>query len=353
MHGHGIFYMGDGSTYEGEFYEGEIQGIGLRRWPDGTTYSGQFVKGEMYGEGVYLSAKGEKYEGEFRDNKRWGKGELTHANHDFYQGDFVAHKPNGHGKMVYASNGNSYEGGWQDGLSHGIGILFDAQKKKIYEGEWENGQREGLGIGLIDSNNDIYYQGYWRANEPMSYTQKFSFTIAKQRQVMEPNATSKVEKGADHEEVLVSPGEVLQVKKSDKLFPPIVIQSLFVDSTENAQSVVVGEFGRKLRLRIFEGEKPVVVAGIEGDTQSQTPSSQWQLARQQQDGDNEEIRLDEVISVNQNGCAHFDSLALPSNSHLGAYHLLCDFVSTKQEEENPQTSSSSIPPAYLTLVLVD
>ncbi|RHY57153.1 hypothetical protein DYB34_006010 [Aphanomyces astaci] len=60
MHGHGIFFLGDGSTYEGTFVHGEMQGMGLRRWPDGTTYSGEFCRGEMHGEGTFIASSGKR-----------------------------------------------------------------------------------------------------------------------------------------------------------------------------------------------------------------------------------------------------------------------------------------------------
>ena len=47
-----MFYWGNGSSFEGNFENGEMNGAGLRRWPDGSTYSGQFRRGEMSGEGV-------------------------------------------------------------------------------------------------------------------------------------------------------------------------------------------------------------------------------------------------------------------------------------------------------------
>ena len=52
MHGNGVFQMGDGISYEGDFRDGEITGQGVKRWNDGTTYSGQFLEGEMHGTGV-------------------------------------------------------------------------------------------------------------------------------------------------------------------------------------------------------------------------------------------------------------------------------------------------------------
>ena len=81
-HGTGIFTLGDGSSYEGDFHEGEIHGVDWRRWPDGSTYSGQFRLGEMDGEGTYVGSTGEKYEGSMKTTKRQGEGELTKTNGD-------------------------------------------------------------------------------------------------------------------------------------------------------------------------------------------------------------------------------------------------------------------------------
>jgi len=43
--GHGKLMMADGSYYEGEFKNGEIEGHGFRKWQSsGNTYSGEFSK---------------------------------------------------------------------------------------------------------------------------------------------------------------------------------------------------------------------------------------------------------------------------------------------------------------------
>ncbi|RHY94020.1 hypothetical protein DYB37_006798 [Aphanomyces astaci] len=79
MHGHGIFFLGDGSTYEGTFVHGEMQGMGLRRWPDGTTFSGEFCRGEMHGEGTFIASSGKRYEGAWRDNQHHGKSKSSQS----------------------------------------------------------------------------------------------------------------------------------------------------------------------------------------------------------------------------------------------------------------------------------
>lgn len=66
--------MADGSFYEGQFMDGEIQGHGFRRWVSTKNeYTGQFVKGELNGYGIMIYGDGSRYEGEWVDNKREGK----------------------------------------------------------------------------------------------------------------------------------------------------------------------------------------------------------------------------------------------------------------------------------------
>ncbi len=65
--------MKDGSYYEGEFQEGEIEGHGFRYYASSkNTYSGKFHLGELHGQGVMKYSDGAVYEGEWRRNKRQG-----------------------------------------------------------------------------------------------------------------------------------------------------------------------------------------------------------------------------------------------------------------------------------------
>ena len=45
-----ITYL-DGHSYDGDWYEGLKQGIGLEIQPDGSTYNGTFVAGRPHGKG--------------------------------------------------------------------------------------------------------------------------------------------------------------------------------------------------------------------------------------------------------------------------------------------------------------
>ena len=72
--GHGKLVMADGSFYEGQFIDGEIQGHGFRRWASTRNeYTGQFIKGELNGHGIMVYGDGSRYEGEWVDNQREGE----------------------------------------------------------------------------------------------------------------------------------------------------------------------------------------------------------------------------------------------------------------------------------------
>ena len=72
--------MADGSFYEGQFMDGEIQGHGFHRWVSTKNeYTGQFVKGELNGHGIMMYGDGSRYEGEWVDNKREGKAYPFHV----------------------------------------------------------------------------------------------------------------------------------------------------------------------------------------------------------------------------------------------------------------------------------
>ena len=126
--GKGLFSFGDGSTYEGELKNDEIDGLGIYKWTDGKVYDGYWKRGQMHTELGQLStftwSDGRKYVGEYKDDKKEGKGLFTFA------------------------NGVVYDGDWLNGKQHGKGILISYEdnnnmkiEKNRMEGVWENGKR--------------------------------------------------------------------------------------------------------------------------------------------------------------------------------------------------------------------
>jgi len=72
--------MADGSYYEGDFDQGEINGHGMRYYAATRNfYSGEFTAGELDGQGVMRYADGSTHEGAWTDNKREGTCRLLTA----------------------------------------------------------------------------------------------------------------------------------------------------------------------------------------------------------------------------------------------------------------------------------
>ena len=52
MHGQGTLRWASGERYDGEWIEGEEDGLGVFTWRDGTTYDGFWQSGKKHGIGV-------------------------------------------------------------------------------------------------------------------------------------------------------------------------------------------------------------------------------------------------------------------------------------------------------------
>ena len=46
----------DLSTYEGEFFDGKMQGKGIRNYANGNIYDGEFVDDKAHGAGTFYKA---------------------------------------------------------------------------------------------------------------------------------------------------------------------------------------------------------------------------------------------------------------------------------------------------------
>ncbi len=138
-HGHGTYYWADGSRYEGNFNQDQLEGYGILYNPDDTkAYEGYFHKDNPHGEGTLYFTNGRKYVGEWKNGAESGRGVLYDADERIiYEGDWSNGKPNGKGTYYWA-DGRKYVGDFRNGLSHGKGILYDANGSVIYSGEWKD-----------------------------------------------------------------------------------------------------------------------------------------------------------------------------------------------------------------------
>lgn len=171
-HGLGKFLMNDGSYYNGEFKNGEIEGNGVRYFGlSGNKYTGSFYKGELQGQGIMEYKNGSVYEGSWENNKRQGHGILKEKDGYSYDGNFHQHKKHGNGTQHY-KNGDIYTGDWIQGKRQGHGC-HQTTDGTYYKGQWANDVMSGM--GYIKHSSGIIYDGHWINGLPQLLATKLVF----------------------------------------------------------------------------------------------------------------------------------------------------------------------------------
>lgn len=100
----------DGTTYVGEWENGEPNGKGKYFMKNGETYEGNFVNGLQHGQGRYYWNVGAVYTGEWQNGRRNGKGTLTWPGEFEYVGTFANSNPRGDDKEATLTiKGKTYE----------------------------------------------------------------------------------------------------------------------------------------------------------------------------------------------------------------------------------------------------
>ena len=207
-HGKGVMkYLVDGvqiSSYDGEFKDGKMHGLGkftyangdvyegrwainhpkdgTMKYADGGCYQGKFIAGEKSSGGVMIYPNHDRYQGSWRDDKKHGSGVMMYADgrrltgiwHDdelmqshelIIAGRGVATWKNGVFDSFIFTNGDKYQGGWQDDQPHGLGKLTVKASGYIYESTWEHGEMQ-LTTDTKFTNKRHTYQGQWLNNQP-------------------------------------------------------------------------------------------------------------------------------------------------------------------------------------------
>ena len=100
--------------YEGEFINGEFNGIGIQLLQnyknDFERYEGQFKNNKKEGKGIIFYKNGKKrYEGDFHDDDITGRGKYFHENDYYSLANFIEGKRNGKGKIFDNNNKLYYE----------------------------------------------------------------------------------------------------------------------------------------------------------------------------------------------------------------------------------------------------
>ena len=158
MNGSGDIVFAYGVKYRGQVQHSEPHGQGVMEYPDGTVYEGEFVTGRLEGPGVLRRANGDVLEARFHAGDAVGQGKQRYANGDVYEGEFLATLPQGAGKLT-SWNGDLYEGQWKSGQLNGQCSI--KTKNTLYQGECLNGTRSGRGHAE-DFRDQFVYDGEFR-----------------------------------------------------------------------------------------------------------------------------------------------------------------------------------------------
>ena len=109
------------------------EGRGVYRGVDGSIYEGDFRNDNMEGTGVFRLANGDIYEGNYRNNKMEGTGVLRSAKGGIYDGSWKKDMPEGRGVLTYAIDGKA---------DHERGVCSFNAKDKI-DGVFKERKRHG------------------------------------------------------------------------------------------------------------------------------------------------------------------------------------------------------------------
>lgn len=156
MQGIGHFEFADGRVYNGQLSNNEISGLGkMYGAATGGAYEGEFLNGKYHGHGFLDLKNKETYEGNFKDGVYHGHGVLR-TNNFTYIGEFVNNSKNGYGVLDDAITGDKYMGMFVDNRRCGFGILI-TMDGSYFEGTFVNDCLAGFGIAFLQ--NGSYFEG--------------------------------------------------------------------------------------------------------------------------------------------------------------------------------------------------
>jgi len=163
--GIGAYIFNDGSRFEGEFSNDNIDGSGIYFWTSDHYFAGTWVNGHREGYGIEVHPDG-SYVIEYFSNDvcltqapQPRNAQRLNVANGYYLGEMREGKPHGRGKF-YWNDGSSFEGTWINGVINGSGLLKFANNQGVYVGNWKNGTRQAC-YGLQCLNNGYKLIGYW------------------------------------------------------------------------------------------------------------------------------------------------------------------------------------------------
>ena len=168
--GQGKLILGDHNVYEGNFKNGEYDGIGLYKNKN-YIYKGGFIAGKKNGTGKLEDLINKSvYEGEFKNDHKDGYGVEKYIDGSVYKGYFKEGLKDGKGTLTLKGENNYvYTGEFKKNKICGKG-RFKWDNKKEYFGEWNNNKISGFGI-LIEDN--VKHVGYFEDDKKQGYGASF------------------------------------------------------------------------------------------------------------------------------------------------------------------------------------
>lgn len=165
-HGQGRMTYPNGDQLIGDFTEGFVNGKAILIYGNGGKYIGEFKNNRLHGQGTLMFANGDELIGNFKESSIDGWGTLNFTNGNKYVGEFKGNLLNGRGTLTYA-NGDKLTGEFKDGFINGQATLTYASGRR-YVGEWKLGKRDGEGIEY-KADGTVAQTGIWDEDKLINY----------------------------------------------------------------------------------------------------------------------------------------------------------------------------------------
>jgi hypothetical protein len=172
QNGNGKKADADGSTYDGHWSNGMMDGIGTLSTKGGIRYYGEFKADNMHGYGVIYGADGKVIQSGIYDTNK-----LSSSLSESSVLDYIRQKQSGsvstnntgcsgdcqNGKGRKAdTDGNVYDGQWKSGMMDGLGTLTTSDGIKYY-GEFKTDNMHGHGI-IYGKDGKVIQSGIYENN---------------------------------------------------------------------------------------------------------------------------------------------------------------------------------------------
>ena len=152
--GEGIYAYADGSKYEGQFVNGQIDGNGTFFFVNGDKYIGGFKKGHSHGKGTFFNIDGTKVSGDWDKGEYLGNPVIQSGSEGCIDGDC----DNGSGTYVFEGGEAKYVGSFKNEMAHGKGVIYYSNGEK-YSGSWA--YDSFFGVGTLHTLDGAKVKGWW------------------------------------------------------------------------------------------------------------------------------------------------------------------------------------------------